>query len=72
MLFGDRATKDDFESFARGLDDSAQRSFMEAVNEALILEDALWKFKIELEEAFAVVFQSWNNYVSFIIYKLLY
>ena len=40
MLFGDRATRDDFESFARGLDDSAQRSFMEAVNEALILEDA--------------------------------
>ena len=40
MLFGDRATKDDFEAFAKGLDDSAQRSFMEAVNEALILEDA--------------------------------
>ena len=39
MLLGENANKDDFENFAKGLDESEQGAFMEAVNEALILED---------------------------------
>jgi len=39
MLLGENANKDDFENFAKGLDETEQGSFMEAVNEALILED---------------------------------
>ena len=37
QLFGEDASKDDFDRFVRGLDDNEEKIFLEAVNQALLL-----------------------------------
>ena len=38
-LFGDDANIDDFKTFADGLEDEEEKSFIKAIEEALLIED---------------------------------